>query len=290
VENPQQTEEIKIQVKQTKLEKYGDENYNNKEKSKETCLEKYNVEHIFQVEEFKDKAKQTRLEKYGDENYNNRDKAEQTYLEKYGNGGYRNFEKCCKTKEERYDDKFYRNSEKIQNTNLERYDHISPFGNKNIQEKVKITNIKRYNCNYPFESPEIQQKIPMAIFKKYGVTHPMHIPEVADKCLGWHKNSWHDYELPSGKIIKLQGYEPRALDLLLTEYTEEEIFYKRSDMPSLFYDDKGKLRKYYPDFYIPKDNLIIEVKSTYTYKANLERNLLKEQCAKDAGFEYKLMI
>ena len=33
--------------KQTKLEKYGDENYNNRERAKETCLEKYGVDNPF---------------------------------------------------------------------------------------------------------------------------------------------------------------------------------------------------------------------------------------------------
>ena len=49
-----------------------------------------------------------------------------------------------------------------------------------------------------------------------------------------------------------------------------------------------KKHRYFPDFYIPKDNLIIEVKSTFTYNKELEKNLLKEQCVKDAGFKYKL--
>ena len=31
-------------IKQTKKEKYGDENYNNPEKNKKTCLERYGVE------------------------------------------------------------------------------------------------------------------------------------------------------------------------------------------------------------------------------------------------------
>lgn len=51
--------------KQIKKERYGDENYNNHQKSVQTCLEKYGVENTFQAEKFKEKAKETRLKKYG---------------------------------------------------------------------------------------------------------------------------------------------------------------------------------------------------------------------------------
>lgn len=64
-------------VKATKLERYGDENYNNsennkrvwteeqKEKSKKTCLKRYGVENISQLETIKDKKKKTTISKYG---------------------------------------------------------------------------------------------------------------------------------------------------------------------------------------------------------------------------------
>ena len=55
-------------------------------------------------------------------------------------------------------------------------------------------------------------------------------------------------------------------------------------------DNDGKNRRYYPDFYIPKENLLVEVKSTYTYLADLDKNILKEQCALKSGFNYKLIV
>lgn len=61
VENVFQSETIKEKCSNTKLLKYGDENYKNI-----------------------DKAKQTKLSRYGDENYNNREKANNTCLERYG--------------------------------------------------------------------------------------------------------------------------------------------------------------------------------------------------------------
>ena len=75
-------------VKQTKLLHFGDENFVNKEKIKQTCLEKYGVKHVLQVDVVKEKIKQTCLEKYGVENpaqaIEIKEKAKQTCLEKYG--------------------------------------------------------------------------------------------------------------------------------------------------------------------------------------------------------------
>jgi len=70
--------------KETCLKKYGDENYNNREKYKETCLEKYGEEHYNKIEYYKNKIGISKLEKYGDKNYNNKEKYKKTCLKKYG--------------------------------------------------------------------------------------------------------------------------------------------------------------------------------------------------------------
>ena len=71
-------------IKKTKLEKYGDSGFTNREKCRHTVRERYGVDNIFQDENTIKKLKQTKLEKYGDENYNNREQAEATCLAKYG--------------------------------------------------------------------------------------------------------------------------------------------------------------------------------------------------------------
>lgn len=67
----------------TKLIKYGDPTYTNRQKAIETMKYLYGVENISQRECFGDKVKQTKLSRYGDENYNNREKAAQTCLNLY---------------------------------------------------------------------------------------------------------------------------------------------------------------------------------------------------------------
>ena len=63
---------------QTKEERYGDSHYNNTQKHKETCLERYGVEHHNQREEAKANLREKKLSKETQSKY------EQTFLERYG--------------------------------------------------------------------------------------------------------------------------------------------------------------------------------------------------------------
>ena len=67
----------KINSSQTKLKKYGDENYNNRQKCKLTKLEKYGDEKYNNSSQMK----QTKIDKYG-EYFVNAEKAKQAKLEK----------------------------------------------------------------------------------------------------------------------------------------------------------------------------------------------------------------
>ena len=103
---------------------------------------------------------------------------------------------------------------------------------------------------------------------------------------------WKDYTLPSGKIAKCQGYESFCFDDLLYKegYSEEEILNERDDMPKILYDFEDKEHRYFPDFYIPKENRIIEVKSTYFFDFTKEKNMAKGHATKKLGFNYEIRI
>jgi hypothetical protein len=70
--------------KKTKFKKYGNEDFTNRRKCKETVKQKYGVENVFQLEEVKLKIKKTCLENHGDENYRNPKKARETLIENHG--------------------------------------------------------------------------------------------------------------------------------------------------------------------------------------------------------------
>ena len=57
-----------------------------------------------------------------------------------------------------------------------------------------------------------------------------------------------------------------------------------------YQNSKGKTSRYYPDIYIPKENLIIEVKSQYTIKQNINVNIRKREACLNSGINFKYMI
>ena len=98
------------------------------------------------------------------------------------------------------------------------------------------------------------------------------------------------YTLPSGKIIKLQGYEPQFLDYVFENklYKEEDFDFSTKRIQYVF---NNKNHYYFPDFYIPKDNLIIEIKSTYILKRQgNERNIAKHNATIKSGYKYLMLI
>lgn len=88
VDNIMKLEECKTKIKNTKKRRYGDENYNNRDKAKETCLKLYSVDSYSKTKEYKEKIKSTNLKHCGKtSNLKTEEfkiKARQTCLEKYG--------------------------------------------------------------------------------------------------------------------------------------------------------------------------------------------------------------
>lgn len=79
---------ITKKCKATKLQRYGDENYNNIKKIKQTCLDRYGTDNPMKNNQVKEKSKQTCLERYGTECAMKssiiKNKTKQTCLERYG--------------------------------------------------------------------------------------------------------------------------------------------------------------------------------------------------------------
>ena len=130
------------------------------------------------------------------------------------------------------------------------------------------------------------------MFKKYGETNVSKVPEVMDKIL---KNSkkGKDYQLPSGKIIHLQGYEPRAYDFLLyyEKLTEDQIISNRKDVPKIYWkDNENKEHRYFVDFYIPIQNRLIEVKSDYLYYRDMEEIFAKRDACIQNGYLFDIYV
>jgi hypothetical protein len=153
------------------------------------------------------------------------------------------------------------------------------------QIKIQKTNQEKYGTKHHLSSENIKQKRYKTNIIKYGFPIVIQNKEIFDKIM---KSQFRlkSYILPSGKNIKLMGYEPQVVDYLLNNniYTEESISF---DCPTFKYNDN---HYYYPDLYIPNENLIIEVKSEWTYNRDLEKNLAKKEAVLNQGFNFNFYI
>jgi hypothetical protein len=159
---------------------------------------------------------------------------------------------------------------------------------KNIQT-MKNTNIIKYGVENVFQSDIIKAEIIKTNNIRYSCDNVMQNAEIAQRCMDNAKKV-KKLILPSGNELNFQGYENIAIIKLLESYNEDEIISLRTGMPSIQYSHNGTLHRYYPDIYIEKENLIIEVKSAYTFTLDPEKIELKKQACLDAGFNYQFWI
>jgi len=296
VDNVFQSEKIKKKTKQTCLKKYGAESpMHNDEikqkvrnttlknhdgigfqtgKIKETMMKKYGVEYASQIPEFQEKKKKTWLEKYGVENPMQnteiQEKVKKTNLEKYGV------------------ENIFEDSEYIQKCFEKKYGVKYNLQVEEIRQRVSKSHKERYSENHWMSQSETIEKRKITYQKRFGVDHPMQTKEIFEKNM----NSCYrrkKYKWKTGEISVVQGYEPIILSELEKKgYTYNEVKTKQKDIPSIWYMYKKKKHRYYPDIYIPKENLIIEVKSEFTLKNPV--NEYKFQAVKDAGYNFKLEV
>jgi len=200
---------------------------------------------------------------------------------------------------------------KIRQTNIERYGVEVPTQCVEIQSKIKQTNLKRYGYEYGLSSPVIQSKIDETNMKRIGVKRPCQTETSIDKMRTtqftkfgrWysqtdkhHKSNyrWKEYNLPSGKTVKCQGYEPLALDILLNDHIEDDIIIDMGLITEssceFWYEYDNSQHRYFPDIYIPSKKLIIEVKSEYTYSQQTHKNEAKRQCCIDNGYYFQFWV
>lgn len=228
-----------------------------KEKAKKTNLKKYGVEFTTQAKKVKDNIKKACLEKYGVEHISLikevKEKTKQTCLKKYGVD--------------------------------------VPVKNKEIQDKIKKTNLEKYGFENPLQNNEIKNKIKEKCFEKYGVEHPSQNPDISEKQL---KSSYKSkvYIFPSGNVENIQGYENFMLDeLLKNNILEKDILVSRKNVPEIwFVNSKGKKSRYFVDCFIKSQNKCIEVKSLWTLENKRIDVFLKQQAAKDLGYDCEIWV
>jgi hypothetical protein len=303
-----QSQEIKDKVKKTNIEKYGVPYplslLETKEKVKKTLMEKFGVDHASKSEIVKEKKKQAALAAYGVEHISQapevREKCKQTCLKNFGvefpMQSKEVIEKRNKTCIELYGNECSLKNKEVKNKSkesmMEKYGVEHPLQNEEIKEKTKNTCLEKYGVEHVSQADEVKNKVKETCFEKYGVYHTMHVPEISEKCS---HNCYlsKEYKFPSGKTIKIQGYEKYALDELLNihKIDENDIINERKIVPVIWYsDENGKKHRHYVDFYIPSKNLCIEVKSKWTLKKKQDSVYLKQEAAKNLGYSYEIWV
>ena len=185
-------------------------------------------------------------------------------------------------------------------------------------EKIKKTNLEKYGNEWVVNSEYTRQKTR----EKWGIDYAINDPEIKKKATAWVSDEekrraaaekqkqtriekygnllaqtaiYKNYVFPSGKVVRCQGYEPKALDLLLENHDESDILIGRKEIKECigeihYIGTDGYEHEYFPDIYIKSENKIIEVKCPFTFEMHKELNLLKEARCKELGFEFEFMI
>lgn len=166
-------------------------------------------------------------------------------------------------------------------------------------DKSKETCLTKYGIENPSQLTATKTKVKQTKLQKYGDENYCNVEKIRENIIkryandeNWqHRNSsYKKYKLPSGKMIYVQGYEPYALDYLLKTYNENEIICEKNKIPKFEYSLDNKNHYYFPDLYIPKENLVIEIKSHWTLNKHINEYILKKDAVLKQNRNFLLLI
>lgn len=150
VSNVFQLQSVKDKSGQTKLDRYGDAKYVNREKMHQTNLEKYGVENYSSTEECRKKVRETNLKNFGFEtpaqNPLVQEKMKQTCLERFGVENYWSSDEFKKWQQEKY---------------FEEYPELSDDYKESYKDRAKLAKV----------IASLEDKTIMGISKHFGLSY-----------------------------------------------------------------------------------------------------------------------
>lgn len=179
---------------------------------------------------------------------------------------------------------------KIYDSMINTYGSKTAVQNPEGMNKRKATNLERYGAEENFSLPEVQLRIDETNFLKYGVKRPCQQKDVKLKMLASRKIRTLTYK-------NTDLYYQSKLEYLFLELAETYNFINEIKNGLTFnynFDNDNKI--YVTDFFIPKFNMIIEIKSKWTYnnhganKKLEEKNHLKWKTVENSGYNMKVLI
>lgn len=225
------------QIKKSKLERYGDANYNNREGSKQTCLEKYGCENVFQREDIIEQSIKVKIEKYG--SVNNIEKMQETRIKNAGS----------------LEESYKRQQDKRTQTCLVKYGVDNVSKSQEIKDKISITSQLFWDNISQEEKEIITSKISNAnkgreAWNKGKILGKLDIEKKKERLKKEYatKKKNNSFNTSKPEII--------YYEYLLTKFAKEDILTQYSE------------DKRYPfncDFYIKSKDLFLELNLHWTH-------------------------
>jgi len=187
-------------------------------------------------------------------------------------------EKTKQTCFQRYGDENWNNQKQRKITCLKKYGITSVLADK---EYMKLSILNKYGVENVSKLDWVKEKMKKTWINNYGVDHPSKDPKIHKK---QQLSGFRAKKFKNTNIYYRGSYE---LDFL--EKFNDKIDIKNA--PSISYFMNNKIYNYFPDFYIPSMNLIVEIKSTWILnKQNKEKTKAKELATINNGFNYIMIL
>lgn len=170
--------------------------------------------------------------------------------------------------------------EKIKSTNLKRYGVESYTKLEKFKEEHKLKMMEKYGVDSFSKTEEWLEKQRETSLIKYGVENASQCPEI------FSKQQKGRYEILEYKETGLNYQGSFEFDFLDKYFDKFKIIRG----PIIEYHFKGKNKRYFSDFYIQELNLIIEIKSSYTYELAKEKNIKKQEESISKGYNHIFII
>lgn len=169
--------------------------------------------------------------------------------------------------------------DKIRKTSMLRYG-VTSFSKLDLcKENHKQKMLDKYGVTSFSKTDDFVIKQRITSLERFGFENASQCPEIFSK---QQKKRFEIHIFRDTELYYQGTYEKDFLDKYYDLFEITKI-----DFINYTFDGD---RVYYPDFYLPKYNLIIEIKSSYTYDRFLEKNNSKQKACLELGYNHIFII
>jgi hypothetical protein len=155
----------------------------------------------------------------------------------------------------------------------------------NIILNTKRNNLKKYGVENVFQREDIKEKCKQTTLKNYGVENISQLEKI--KVIKNEKCCRTALKFKRFRYTNLYYQGSYELDFL-EKYYDKYPDIQRAPTIKYMFNNKNKI--YFPDFYIPSLNLIIECKNSWLLKKDKEILELKENATINKGYKYNIIV